>query len=1206
MANSDLKVDPKFWDERKEKFKKLVNANQIELAYKYFLLEFMEGYFRTFPSKLKELPKVIELLFSKLKELGKEEYAYLLIARYLYFLVDLAEVGNTQLLSTAKSEEQKYLGKDVRKIASVLKHKSQVDESVDREAVWQFTYYYKLYEAIAYLKAGEVDKAEKIMSALQSKLKDDPRVIYYKALVLFYKDLEGRRQEIIDLLNQVTQLSIVNKEYWLRSRAQILLGELATTAANKITYYDDVYPVMLHMGLYRDLAYFLVEKYIPVMQQDPSISPSDRLDMKVLAAETFKVINEIDKAIEVYRDIVKELLAREDYNTLVIKFSRLKILDNLPTPELKREFESYLETAYEKMLALNPTNISVLSGYAELLESMGKKDKAKEVYLKLGMVAIKEYEYIERAEEAFQKVLQIDPLELKAVYNLVDIWVRKGDKDSEIGMLILRTVNALREAGRQAEAESLAEKYKKYLPSEEQREFERRKLFKLLDSGDTVNFLASAENYLKLFPNDKEVTNSYLRVASENFDPDTPRFNFALFTSLLLRADSKLKSSVLSTILARLVDQKAWHALKDTFLKFLDMNLEPDTLKSIEPYARVLFHINPTDTQLLSILESFYSQLEDKVLSKLGLLAIANTFKLIDTKRALRTYALLKELNPKDINVLLSELEILKELKDRTELIKAVEQSMKLLKDSPELLKSILSKVLFELDLSFPEIINYYLDVLDSLNYPEEELVHLVEHLYESKRYDLIKEIASRLEGRKELPLTLKEKLIDIYTLEHNLESLLNLALNSIYQSTMGREWLTALGKFIEVFEPEKDLSRKTLNSLLAIFKTLQEREQEVECKEKAVDILKTLFDRLSTISSAISEDLKPTLLDLAKLYLEFELASGHSQLEDSFKKLFSKLPSGDKINLLLYLLNKDGQLTISLYSELELEERIKVLELETTRESPRFPELLEATLKDFEPSSLPQEKCRRLFRLLVLRWAEISAQKAWNLLLDNLEYLTSGDIRDLITKLETIKFDFQHLKDVLFRLSQKDIDLVDVMIRKYHEAKLFDEVERDKLLSLGLKYKSFELIELAISKDGRLSLNVIKELVEESSEEDVNTMILAGVLGLWDEALNRLLKLTANLQGDLKAKANLYRLVAKSFKVAGLYDIAVPLYQEILEMGIPEPKFLNKVKFELAKIYEHVDRQKAMEIYSDLYLEAPELKAEISKSLEALGISAV
>lgn len=83
--------------------------------------------------------------------------------------------------------------------------------------------------------------------------------------------------------------------------------------------------------------------------------------------------------------------------------------------------------ALSEVVKLDPENLSAYSKLAELLEKQGKMDEAIQQYLAIGSAFLKN-RLFKKAQEMFQKIVQLEPGNLDARINLAQIFIKQGSE----------------------------------------------------------------------------------------------------------------------------------------------------------------------------------------------------------------------------------------------------------------------------------------------------------------------------------------------------------------------------------------------------------------------------------------------------------------------------------------------------------------------------------------------------------------------------------------------------------------------------------------------------------------------------------------------------------------------------------------------------------------------------------------------------------
>ena len=148
---------------------------------------------------------------------------------------------------------------------------------------------------------------------------------------------------------------------------------------------------------------------------------------------------------------------------------------------------------YKKLTKLNPSNVAVVQRLAELYTQQGLYNDARQQYLQLAEGFIKAKD-LPGAAKVFQKMLEIDPDNVSLQSKLADLYVKMGKKDDAKG-IFLRAATSLFERGSMEQADQALEHLMAIDPTNADALLMRGKL--AMDAGDgtaAVGFLDKVPN----------------------------------------------------------------------------------------------------------------------------------------------------------------------------------------------------------------------------------------------------------------------------------------------------------------------------------------------------------------------------------------------------------------------------------------------------------------------------------------------------------------------------------------------------------------------------------------------------------------------------------------------------------------------------------------------------------------------------------------
>ena len=224
--------------------------------------------------------------------------------------------------------------------------------------------------------------------------------------------------------------------------------------------------------------------------------------VKVLAsAEKYVQQGKLNNAIIEYEKIVekdpKDLTVQ---NTIGDLYARLGQTDKAGE-YFKRIGDTYAGDGftvkaiamYKKLTKLNPSNVPVVQRLAELYTQQGLYNDARQQYLQLADGCIKGKD-LPGAAKIFQKMLEIDPDNVSLQSKLADLYVKMGKKD-DARDIFLRAATSLFERGSTEQADQALEHLMGVDPNNADALLMRGKI--AMDAGDG----AAAVTYLEKVPN---------------------------------------------------------------------------------------------------------------------------------------------------------------------------------------------------------------------------------------------------------------------------------------------------------------------------------------------------------------------------------------------------------------------------------------------------------------------------------------------------------------------------------------------------------------------------------------------------------------------------------------------------------------------------------------------------------------------------------
>ena len=223
---------------------------------------------------------------------------------------------------------------------------------------------------------------------------------------------------------------------------------------------------------------------------------------KVLsAAEKFVQQGKLHNAISEYEKIVeKDAKDLTVLNTIGDLYARLGQTDKAGE-YFKRVGDTYAGDGftvkaiamYKKLTKLNPANTATVQRLAELYTQQGLYNDARQQYLQLADSSIKGND-LTGAAKVFQKMLEIDPDNVSLQSKLADLYVKMGKKD-EARDIFLRAATSLYDRGSVEQADQALDRMLSLDPANANALLMRGKI--AMESGNA----AAAVKYLEKVPN---------------------------------------------------------------------------------------------------------------------------------------------------------------------------------------------------------------------------------------------------------------------------------------------------------------------------------------------------------------------------------------------------------------------------------------------------------------------------------------------------------------------------------------------------------------------------------------------------------------------------------------------------------------------------------------------------------------------------------
>jgi tetratricopeptide (TPR) repeat protein len=183
-----------------------------------------------------------------------------------------------------------------------------------------------------------------------------------------------------------------------------------------------------------------IEEYKKLLKLDP-----DDINTHNMLGDVYVKKGSPREAYEEYIRVGNELTSRGQGDKAAVVNKKIAALDaSLLSPEarakqnlIKRTLKAELAMeqgdfqtaidAFGDVLKSDPDNISVYSKLAELLVAKGKTSEAIQQYAVMGAAYQKNRMY-KKAQEAFQKILELDPNQVEARVNLAQIFIKQGSE----------------------------------------------------------------------------------------------------------------------------------------------------------------------------------------------------------------------------------------------------------------------------------------------------------------------------------------------------------------------------------------------------------------------------------------------------------------------------------------------------------------------------------------------------------------------------------------------------------------------------------------------------------------------------------------------------------------------------------------------------------------------------------------------------------
>lgn len=183
-----------------------------------------------------------------------------------------------------------------------------------------------------------------------------------------------------------------------------------------------------------------IEEYKKLLTLDP-----EDINTHNMLGDVYVKKGAIREAYDEYARVVTELTSRGQADKASVVNRKIAALDvDKLTPEARNKqslvkrtlkAEEAIESgdiqgaidAFGEVLKLDPDNIGVYSKLADLLVSKGKTAEAIQQFAVMGAAYLKNRLY-KKAQEAFQKIVELDPQQVEARVNLAQIYIKQGSE----------------------------------------------------------------------------------------------------------------------------------------------------------------------------------------------------------------------------------------------------------------------------------------------------------------------------------------------------------------------------------------------------------------------------------------------------------------------------------------------------------------------------------------------------------------------------------------------------------------------------------------------------------------------------------------------------------------------------------------------------------------------------------------------------------
>jgi tetratricopeptide (TPR) repeat protein len=183
-----------------------------------------------------------------------------------------------------------------------------------------------------------------------------------------------------------------------------------------------------------------VEEYKKLLTLDP-----EDINTHNMLGDVYVKKGAFREAYEEYAKVVADLTSRGQADKATIVNKKIASIDTDALPPEARAKQSLIKRtlkaeiameqgdtqtaieAFGEVLKLDPENIGLYSKLAELLVSKGKIAEAVQQYAVMGAAYLKNRLY-KKAQEAFQKILELDPNQVEARINLAQIFIKQGSE----------------------------------------------------------------------------------------------------------------------------------------------------------------------------------------------------------------------------------------------------------------------------------------------------------------------------------------------------------------------------------------------------------------------------------------------------------------------------------------------------------------------------------------------------------------------------------------------------------------------------------------------------------------------------------------------------------------------------------------------------------------------------------------------------------